>query len=159
VLFPTHLAAAALLGRVTRLSTVWLVTGATLPDLIDKPLGSLGVTTLFHSVGHSALLAVALLPVALMGRAGLAAAVGWASHLLLDALHVLVNGRPADALFLAWPVILPPDPLGIPPGAFFWHYLWSPSFYLELVVWAVLTVVLGRELLASRRHGPTDQPD
>ena len=61
MLFPTHLAAAALAGRWVRLSPVWLAVGAALPDLVDKPLGTLGVTELFHSVGHSLLFAVPLL--------------------------------------------------------------------------------------------------
>jgi len=144
VLFPTHLVAAALLSRVSRLSPAWLVVGAAVPDVVDKPLATLGVTTLFHSVGHSLLLAVAVVPVALTGRTGLAAAVGWLSHIALDSLHVVVNGRPTDALFLFWPVVLPPDPLAIPPGSFFYYYLGSPSFYLEAVVWTALAVAVVR---------------
>ena len=57
---------------------------------------------------------------------------------------VVVNGRPADALFLLWPMVQPPDPLAIPPGSFFWYYLGSRSFYLEVVIWALLAVVLVR---------------
>jgi hypothetical protein len=168
VLFPTHLLAAALLGwwlqragstRVVDETGLWpavdetglwplalVVAGAALPDVIDKPLASLGVVELFHSVGHSALFAVVVLPVALSGRAGRAVAVGWASHLLLDAVHVVINGRPDDALFLGWPLVVPPTPLRIPPGEFFFFYLWSPSFFLELLVWAGAAVVAVRRL-------------
>ncbi|MFC7057814.1 metal-dependent hydrolase [Halovenus salina] len=110
MLFPTHLAAAGLLSRLIGRSPLWLVVGAAVPDVVDKPLGTVGVTALFHSVGHSALLAVVMVPIALSGRRGLAVAIGWASHLALDAGHVVVNGRPADALFLCWPVVEPPDP-------------------------------------------------
>jgi hypothetical protein len=148
VLFATHLAAAALVGARTRLSPWWLVLGAAVPDLVDKPLASLGVVDLFHTVGHSALLLVVAVPLALAGPRGAAVAVGWASHLLLDALHVVVNGRPADALFLGWPLVVPPDPLAIPPGEFFFYYLWSPSFFLEFLVWGALAVVV------ARRYGP-----
>jgi hypothetical protein len=152
VLFPTHLVAAGLLSRVSRLSLLWLVVGAAVPDIVDKPLGTLGVTALYHSVGHSLLLGIVMLPVALWGRAGLAVAAGWASHLTLDALHVVINGRPADALFLSWPLVTPPDPLAIPPGSFVWYYLGSPSFYLELVIWGVLAGLLIR---AGVRAGRT----
>jgi hypothetical protein len=150
VLFATHLLAAALVSRVTRLSPVPLVAGAAVPDVVDKPLATVGLVDLFHSVGHSGLLVVVAVPVALTGRAGLAAAVGWGSHLLLDALHVVVNGRPDDALFLGWPLTAPPTPLGIPPGDFFLYYLWTPSFLLELVLWAGTAAVTARALLRRR---------
>lgn len=136
MLFATHLLAAGLLARRIRAAPGWAVVGAALPDLLDKPLASLGVVDLFHSVGHSAVLAAVVLPVAVLGPAGRAAAVGWASHLLLDAFHVIVNGRAGDALFLAWPFVVPPDPLAIPPGEFVVYYLWSPSFFVEVAVWA-----------------------
>lgn len=145
MLFLTHLVAAVLLHRATRLSPRWLVVGAALPDVIDKPLGLLGVVDLYHSVGHSGLLAVLLVPVALSGRIGLAVAVGWASHLLLDALHVVVNGRAGDALFLGWPLTVPSDPLAIPPGSFVWYYLGTPSFYLGALLWVVLAAVVVAE--------------
>ena len=144
MLFPTHLLAAAVLGRVSRLSPLWLVVGAALPDVVDKPLATVGVVNLYHSVGHSALLLVVAVPVALAGRAGLALAVGWALHLLLDAVHVVLNGRPGDAVFLAWPLAVPADPLALPPGSFFVYYLGSPSFYLEAVFWTVVAGALLR---------------
>jgi len=149
MLFPTHLLAAAVLGRLSGLSPLWLVVGTALPDVIDKPLASLGITALYHSVGHSALLLVVAVPVALTGRHGLALAVGWALHLLLDAAHVVINGRPGDAVFLVWPLAVPTDPLAIPPGSFVWYYLGSPSFYLEVLFWLV---VVGA-VLVERRGG------
>lgn len=150
MLFVTHLLVAALVGRVTRLSPLWLVAGAALPDLVDKPLAMAGVTDLFHSVGHSGLLLVLAVPVALSGRAGLALAVGWGSHLLLDALHVVINGRAADALFLGWPVVVPPTPLRVPPGSFFFYYLWSPSFFLEVAIWLSVALALVRTVVVPR---------
>ncbi|WP_262175428.1 metal-dependent hydrolase [Haloarcula laminariae] len=149
MLFPTHLlAAAAVGGRVSRLSPLWLVVGTALPDVVDKPLAMVGITELYHSVGHSALLVVVTIPVALTGRAGLALAVGWALHLVLDAVHVVLNGRPGDVLFLAWPLAVPADPLALPPGSFFLYYVGSPSFYLEAAFWLA---VVGAALLAWRR--------
>jgi len=150
MLFPTHLLAAALVGRAWRLSPCWLVVGAAVPDTLDKPLAMVGLTPLFHSVGHSALLLPVVVPVALAGRAGLSAAVGWALHLLLDAVHVVVNGRPTDAVFLLWPAVVPTDPLAIPPGSFFLYYLWSPSFVLELLIWLAAAGLLVRAWRAGR---------
>jgi hypothetical protein len=146
VLFATHLLVAGLLASARRLPAPALVFGAALPDLVDKSLASLGVVDLFHTVGHSALLAPLALLVALRGPQGVALALGWASHLLLDALHIVVNGRPTDAYFLAWPLIEPPTPLAIPPGEFFWYYLWSPSFFLEVGIWLFAAVVAVRWL-------------
>ena len=148
--FPTHLAAATLLGRWSRLSVPWLLAGAALPDLVDKPLALLGVVDLYHTVGHTALLAPLTVTVAFASPTGRALAAGWASHLFLDALHVVINGRPGDALFLGWPLVVPPDPLAIPPGEFFVYYLWSPSFVLECVFWGVLGVVLLRAARSNR---------
>jgi len=142
VLFPTHLAIAALLGRRSGLSTAWLLVGAALPDAVDKPLATLGVVDLFHTVGHSGLLVVLAVPVAYYSRSGLVLAVGWSSHLLLDALHIVVNGRPTDTLFLVWPLAVPPTPMALPPLAFARQYLWSPSFFLELGIWAALAAVV-----------------
>lgn len=135
MLFPTHLLAAAVLGRLSRLSTVWLVVGTALPDVVDKPLATAGLVDVYHSVGHSALLLVVAVPVALAGRTGLALAVGWGLHLGLDAVHVVVNGRPGDAVFLLWPLLAQSDPLALPPGSFFLYYLGTPSFYLEVAFW------------------------
>lgn len=157
VLFPTHLVAAGLLWRVAPLSPLWLVVGAAIPDVVDKSLGLVGITPLFHSVGHSALLVVVMGALALSGRRGLAVATGWASHLVLDAVHVVVNGRPTDALFLGWPVLSPPTPLALPPGSFFWYYLGSPSFFLEVALWAVCCVVVVRAGLSAFTDGASER--
>ena len=147
VLFPTHLLAAGLIGHGSRLPPVWLVVGASIPDVIDKPLGLLGIADLYHSIGHTALVAPLFLLIALSSRTGLAVAIGWGSHLVLDALHVVLNGRPGDALFLGWPLVAPADPLGIPPGEFLLFYLWTPSFLIEGVLWIALALVVAKHRL------------
>lgn len=159
MLFPTHLLAAAVLGRVSRFSTLWLVVGTAVPDVVDKPLAMLGATSLYHSVGHSALLVVVALPLALSGRHGLSAAVGWALHLFLDTVHIVLNGRPGDAVFLLWPVVSPTDPLALPPGSFFVYYLWSPSFFLEVALWLAVAVLFGRHVASGVRGGSRDHVD
>lgn len=148
MLFPTHLLAAAVLGRASRLSPLWLVVGSAVPDVLDKPLAMVGVTSLYHSVGHSVLLAAVVVPLALIGRAGLSVALGWALHLLLDTVHVVLNGRPGDVTFLLWPVAVPTDPLALPPGSFFVYYLWSPSFFLEVALWLGVGGLLAKLWLA-----------
>lgn len=148
MLFATHLLAAVLLGRRLALLPAWLVAGAALPDVVDKPLAMAGVVDLYHTVGHSALLVVLAVPAAMAGRRGLAVAVGWASHLALDALHVGINGRPEDAIFLVWPLATPATPLKLPPGQFFVYYLWTPSFFVEVGIWVVAGVTA---VLAWRR--------
>jgi hypothetical protein len=150
VLFPTHLALAVLLGRRFRLSTAWLLAGAVLPDAVDKSLATAGVVDLFHTVGHSGLLVVLAIPIAYSSRSGLALAVGWGTHLLADALQIVLNGRPTDALFLGWPLVVPSTPLALPPVEFFWFYLWSPAFFLEIGVW----LALAASVLAGRRREP-----
>jgi hypothetical protein len=169
VLFPTHLAAGYVTGRWTRLPAWPVVLGAALPDALDKPLGILGVTDLFHSVGHSALSVGAVGGLALVayvaregrsarsdadaGHAGLLAALwlGWAGHLALDALHMVVNGRPADVRFLLWPAVRHVPAVNLPPGSFAAYYVGTPSFFLEGVVWAALLWTVGRPWLAGRR--------
>ncbi|MFW5939669.1 MAG: metal-dependent hydrolase [Halolamina sp.] len=145
MLFPTHLAIAVLLGRRVRLSTAWLLVGAALPDAVDKSLATLGVVDLFHTVGHSGLLVVLAIPVAYYGRSGLALAVGWGTHLLADAFQIVLNGRPTDALFLGWPIVVPPTPMALPPLSFARQYFWSPAFFVELVIWAALAAVVAAD--------------
>ncbi|WP_435098061.1 metal-dependent hydrolase [Halorubrum sp. N11] len=157
MLFPTHLLVAVGVSRLTghprvqralprapTLSAGWLVVGAALPDVVDKPLGALGVVDTYHSVGHTVLLVPLAVALAVRHRHGLALAVGWGSHLALDAFHVVVNGRASDALFLAWPVLIRSDPLAIPPGEFARFYVGSASFYVELLLWLAAVLIVSR---------------
>lgn len=142
MLFPTHLLVAGLVGRASRLSTPWLVAGAAAPDLLDKPLAMAGVVDLYHSVGHSVLLSLVLAPLALYSRTGLAAGVGWASHLLLDAFHVVINGRADDVLSLGRPLAAPADPFGLPLAPFLVQYVGTASFFVEAALWLLAGAVV-----------------
>lgn len=157
MLFPTHLLAAATVGRVSGLATPWLVVGAAAPDVVDKPLGMVGVVDLYHSVGHSVVLLCAVVPVVLFHGAARAVVVGWASHLALDALHVVVNGRARDVLSLAWPVTAPPEPLAIPPGSFLVYYVGSPSFVLEVALWLLVGVLVCHDIHSRVGGEPIDK--
>ncbi len=153
MLFPTHLVVGFLVGR-GRFPIVWVVVGAALPDVVDKPLAMTGVTQLYHSVGHSVLfgvaLAAALLFVQRLGREAVvdnisALAVGWASHLALDAGHIAINGRPENTVFLLWPLVSTWDSIRAGPVPFAVQYLGTPSFYLEVGLWLVAGYLLLRD--------------
>jgi hypothetical protein len=172
MLFPTHLVAGYLCTLRWNLAPLWTVAGAALPDLIDKPVAMLGLYGLYHSLGHSLLsvVALALATFALDSRAAAfvlgskatalapgpkaaALGVGWGSHLLLDAVHVVANGRPGDVRFLAWPFVQHTPAVSLPPVEFAAVYLGTPSFYLELFLWGVLAAVVVERRLARRRSG------
>ncbi|GAB6861482.1 metal-dependent hydrolase [Haloplanus litoreus] len=142
MLFPTHLAAAYVLGRRWDLSVPLLVAGAVLPDIVDKPAAMAGFVDLYQSAGHSLLLIVVGFAVVFVRRAWTPVWIGWASHPLLDAFHMLLNGRPNDLLFLAWPIIEHTPAVDLPPLEFFLQYLWTPSFYAEFVVWGLLVYLV-----------------
>ncbi|MEZ3144290.1 hydrolase [Halobaculum sp. MBLA0143] len=153
MLFATHLVLAAGLAR-GRYPTVWVVAGAALPDLVDKPLGVAGLIPTYHSIAHSALFGVVFLCPVLLGRVidwtpdtGRLAAVafGWGSHLAADALHITLNGRPANTVFLLWPIVDSWDSLDAGPGAFVVQYVGTTSFYLELLIWLSVGLLVARE--------------
>ena len=150
MLFPTHLVIAALVAR-RRFPVVWAVVGAALPDLVDKPLAMIGVTTFYHSVAHSVLFGIPILAVWLVVRTTSrgrvmrivqAGAVGWASHLAADAVHLSLNGRPSNTVFLLWPLVSEWDSIEAGPGPFVVQYVGTPSFYLEAGIWAVAGYLL-----------------
>ena len=156
VLYPTHLVAGYLLGLHRSFSVLAVVAGAAVPDLIDKPLG-LVLTAQFHTVAHSALAAAVVgVPAAVLavrgrtwltvrGRTWLAFALGWNSHLALDALHMVLNSRPADTQFLLWPVVEHEPQLALSPVEFFMFYIGTLSSVVELGIWlAALAVVVRR---------------
>lgn len=158
MLYPTHLVAAYLLAVALRLPVVPVVLGAALPDLVDKPLGMAGVTDRYHTVTHS--LGGLAVPgvLAVRGRAWVAMAVGWGSHLALDALHMLINGRPGDTQFLLWPVVDHESTLQLPPLEFARFYIGTRSSLVELGIWgAALAVFLHRNL--PRERLPLSTPD
>ena len=102
----------------------------------------IGLVDLYQTAGHSLLLLVVGFAVVFVRRAWTPVWIGWASHLLLDAVHMLLNGRPDDVLFLAWPAVEHTPAVDLPPIEFFVHYLGTPSFYAEFVVWGLLAYVL-----------------
>lgn len=154
MLFPTHLVAGYILGKVLDLPVPWVIAGAALPDLLDKSLPFLGFTDLFHTVGHSLITLVVLLVLARFGRRWLALWVGWASHLFLDAIAMILNGRPEDILFLLWPLVLHEPAVRLPPLEFFFHYVGTPAFFAELLIWAVFFYLLVSDRVATMARSP-----
>lgn len=145
MLFPTHLVAGYLLGRWQSLSVLGVVLGAALPDLVDKPLVTVGVVDLYHTAGHSLLVLVAVGGLwTIVARHELATAVwvGWGSHLVLDAVPMVVNGRPDDVQFLLWPVVVHLPAVHLPPLAFARHYVGTPAVLLEAGIGLLFAGVL-----------------
>lgn len=153
MLFPTHLLIGVFAAK-GRFPTPWVVVGAALPDLVDKPLAMLGFVSLYHSVVHSALFGVVFAaswlvlrqrerPTAL--KAVSAVAVGWSTHLAADALHISINGRPENTVFLLWPIVGGWDSIEAAPAAFFVQYLGTPSFYLEVIIWLLVVAFVVRD--------------
>ena len=153
MLFPTHLVAGYLCTLRWRLSPYWAVAGAALPDLVDKSVAMGGFYDLYHSLGHSlaglvigTLVVLGLARTVRRGgaarRAGTAVLVGWTSHLALDAVHMVLNGRPGDVRFLAWPLVEHTPAVTLPPVEFALFYVGTPAFYVELFVWGLFAAVL-----------------
>lgn len=97
-------------------ATVAVAAGTQFPDLIDKPLAwSLGLLPHGRSLAHSlftALVVVAVVRFALRRRdhdaEATAFAVGYASHLVADAIHPAIRGELGELGYLAWPVVPAP---------------------------------------------------
>lgn len=145
MLFPTHLVAGYLIGRYMEAPVLWVVVGAGLPDVIDKPLAMVGIVDLYHTIGHSLLAVLLLGVVAIKGGMWLGLWIGWVSHLALDAVQMIVNGRPEDIAFLLWPFVHHVPAVQLPPVEFVLYYVGTPSFFLEGGLWLLLGVVLIRE--------------
>lgn len=104
-------------------TTLALVVGATLPDLLDQPLYHLAGFPTTRTVGHSLLLAalVCLAVASVVRRSSLPATVwrafafGYGAHLAGDALWPLVLGSHDELGFLLWPVTHMPEYRGTKP--------------------------------------------
>lgn len=145
MLFPTHLVAGYLLSRWRSLPVLGVVLGTALPDLVDKPLAMVGVVDLYHTAGHSLLVMVTVGGLwTLVARHELALAVwvGWGSHLVLDAVPMVVNGRPDDVQFLLWPLVVHVPAVHLPPLAFAQYYIGTPAVLLEAGIGVVFVGVL-----------------
>lgn len=158
MLFATHLVLGAILGR-SRFPTLWVVFGAALPDIVDKPLAMAGTIPTYHSIVHSALFgSVFVVALLLTGKSDrtpssrpvTAVLLGWASHLGADALHITLNGRAANTVFLLWPVVDTWDSIDTGPGAFLVQYIGTTSSYVDLLIWSVGGYLLVRASLPDR---------
>ena len=143
MLFPTHLVAGYLIGRWRSLSTIGVVLGAALPDLLDKPAAMAGMVDLYHTAGHSLFVFAGLVGGWILlagGRFGMAVWIGWGSHLLLDAVPMVVNGRPVDVQFLFWPAVVHQPAVQLAPIPFAQYYVRTAAFTIEI---GILTLAAG----------------
>jgi len=95
---------------------VVLAVSTQFPDLIDKPLVTVGILPEGRALGHSLLFAIPLcsLVIALTRRTrdqtlAPAVGIGYATHLLGDGLPALIEGDWLQLSFLLWPVLSSPD--------------------------------------------------
>ena len=95
---------------------VFLAVSTQLPDLIDKPLVTVGILPEGRALGHSLLFGIPLcsLVIALTRRTrdrtlAPAVGIGYATHLLGDGLPALIEGDWSQLSFLLWPVLSSPD--------------------------------------------------
>ncbi|MFB6255346.1 MAG: metal-dependent hydrolase [Haloplanus sp.] len=150
-----HLALGALavrLGGYRGRAAACCLLGAFLPDLVDKPLGALGVVPSFHTVGHSVLvLGGAVGVVYLLGR-GRPLLLGWASHLVGD----LPLAVPVYLDHYVWPVLAPSAPPAEPVRGYVLGYATSPAFAAELGLFGLALWFVVRGPSAAERDRPRD---
>ncbi|MFB6080422.1 MAG: metal-dependent hydrolase [Haloferacaceae archaeon] len=157
-------------------AAVAVVVGTQAPDLIDKPLAwNLGLLPAGRSLGHSLLVMAVVFALASRLRvvrdrpvAAGAFALGAVSHAFADAAGPLVEGTPAAASFLLWPVVpLHVHDSGYSILAVFLSLDPTPHVLVGLVLSAVAAVVWVRDgtpgtglvvrALRSDRRGRTEQ--
>lgn len=94
-------------------ATVAVAIGTQFPDLVDKTLAwSFGVLPHGRSLAHSLFTAILVVAVVRFffrrqnhGVEATAFAVGYASHLLADAIHPAIRGEFRELGYFAWPVV------------------------------------------------------
>lgn len=98
------------------------VVGASLADLIDKPLHAAGVVPVGRTIGHSLLFAGPLVAIGWLlarqrgrDRLGVAVAIGYGSHLAADIPWHLLSGDYHELGFLLWPITPMPEYSGVKP--------------------------------------------
>jgi hypothetical protein len=143
-----HLALAVLAARIAgyrgRAAAVLLV-GAFLPDLVDKPLGALGLVPSFHTVGHSVFVLAAVGAVCIATGRGRPLALGWLSHLFGD----LPLAIPRYLDHYVWPALAPPAPPAEPVRGYVVGYATSPAFAAELLLAGLAFVLVAPDLLRA----------
>ncbi|ELY76568.1 membrane-bound metal-dependent hydrolase [Natrinema pellirubrum DSM 15624] len=129
---------------------VALAIGSQFPDLIDKPFAwTLGLLPGGRTLTHSVFVAALLLPIAYSlarrfgwPEAGMAFAIGHASHLLSDIPPTAILDRDLSATtFLFWPILEPPQyqtPGSILAGFLRYSMGWYEWVQLGLVVVALI---------------------
>ena len=119
----------------------WLcLFGAFLPDLVDKPLGVLGVVPSLHTVGHSVFVVAVAVVAAVASERWRPVVAGWLSHLALD----LSLAVPAYLNQYVWPLRTPAGGPDEPLAAYVASYATSAAFAVELAIALGAAVLLVR---------------
>jgi hypothetical protein len=144
-----------------QLPLAWLVVGTVLPDLIDKPVyygltlatgrrgAELGLISGTRTFGHTGILLLLLVAVALISRAPRVAALAWgtASHLALDLLSDVLRPHidgPGGIHAVLFPLLGPHFPVAHSQNV-------GDHVLLSLGNWSIaLAELLGASLLAWR---------
>lgn len=149
MLYPTHIVSVYLLIAATDLSSAGLLLGAALPDIIDKPLPRFDIVETYHSVAHSVVPTALILAVGYFNPVVLAIGVGFAFHILLDLIHVAINGRPSHWRFILWPFDFHDEPMKKPPRDFFGYYIGTRCFYVEIAIWMTIVFLISTRGLTN----------
>lgn len=143
MLFPTHAVIGLTISLILGFGYIPLLIGSVIPDLVDKPLGMMDVTSRYQTVLHSGATVLIFLIVGFVdyvynGRMiVLLFSIGWLIHIFSDMTNMVVNSRPNHVKFVLWPFSYHSDPLRLPPGKFYEHYKWTRSFYVEIIIWVI----------------------
>ena len=159
MLFATHLIGGYVFAKLFNQPSIPVIAGAALPDLVDKPLGILGIAPYYHTVAHSILTVIVFSIIAIKFRRLVPVIIGWISHIFMDALHILINRGVEATTFIFYPVMFPDKPQ-ITDGSVnfvvdFWsNYLWTIGFYTEFIFWGIgiYFIYREREELIQRFH-------
>lgn len=148
MLLGTHLIGGYIVSEKMSYPQLYVILGAILPDIVDKPLGIMELTSHYHSFGHSIIFASMVLILSIKYSPHiLALTIGWITHVFMDAFHIFINRGIERTTFMFYPFMFPDKP-EIQNGTVkfasnFWsNYIGTTSFYLEFVIWGVAITLL-----------------
>lgn len=132
----------------------WVMVGSVLPDLIDKPVGSLLFHSTFHAdrlFGHTVVFPVVLLAAVLVSTRRGAARKAWMGLVIGSLFHLVLDGAWTDPEAFWWPLFgweFPPrDASSL--GALLERTLSDPWQWAAEAIGLTYLVLLARRRLAT----------